>query len=76
MQSSALVCDESNCLPYGKELGLELSAGTKPFLIPKWPKRSALGPNSPHRNSRRFDVSAIAKGESVGIEWQARDLEN
>ena len=40
---SALVCNESNCLPYGKELGLELSVRTKkPFLIPKYAEKILL----------------------------------
>ena len=73
---SALVCNESNCLPYGKELGIELSAGTKTVLDPKMAEKILVSAQTrPTAIPEGSSVSALAKGESVGIEWQARDLE-
>ena len=73
---SALVCDESNCLPYGKELGLELSVGTRTVPDPAMGEKILSSAQTrPTEIPEGSSVSALAKGESVGIEWQARDLE-
>ena len=72
---SALVCNESNCLPYGKELSLELPVGKKTILVPEHVEKiSGSEKYRPGTTPKGTDVSGIAKGGSVGIEWQARDL--
>ena len=73
---SALVCNESNCLPYGKELSLELPVGEKTILVPDHVEKISVSEKyRPDTTPDGTDVSGIAKGGSVGIEWQARDLE-
>ena len=73
---SALVCNEFNCLPYGKELSLELPVGKKTVLVPDHVEKISVSEKyRPDTIPKGTDVSGIAKGGSVGIEWQARDLE-
>ena len=73
---SALVCDESNCLPYGKELRLELSVGTRTVPDPAMGEKILSSAQTrPTEIPEGSNVSAIAKGQSVGIEWQAQVLE-
>jgi len=73
---SALVCDESNCLPYGKELSLELPIGEKTVLFPDHVEKiSASEKHRPVVPPKGSKISGIVKGGSVGIEWQAPDLE-
>jgi DsbC/DsbD-like thiol-disulfide interchange protein/cytochrome c biogenesis protein CcdA len=72
---SALVCNEFNCLPYGKELSLELPIGEKTILVPDHVEKISVSEkHRPDTTPKGTDVSGIAKGGSVGIEWQARDL--
>jgi DsbC/DsbD-like thiol-disulfide interchange protein len=72
---SALVCNEFNCLPYGKELSLELPIGVKTVLDSKFVEKiSAAEKKHPVAMPSGSNVSALAKGESVGIEWQDQDL--
>ena len=72
---SALVCDESNCLPYGKELSLELPIGEKTVLVPDHVEKISSSekhrPTAPPENSK---ISGIVKGSSIGIEFQTPDL--
>ncbi len=73
---SALVCNEFNCLPYGKELSLELPIGVKTVLDSKFVEKiSAAEKKYPIAMPSGSNVSALAKGESVGIEWKDQDLE-
>jgi DsbC/DsbD-like thiol-disulfide interchange protein/cytochrome c biogenesis protein CcdA len=72
---SALVCNESNCLPYGKELSLELPIGKTTQLVPSRVEEISASekyrPTSPPKGSR---ISGIVKGGSIGIEFQDPDL--
>ena len=73
---SALVCNESNCLPYGKELSLKLPIGKETVLVPDHVEKISASekyrPTNPPKGSK---ISGIVKGGSVGIEWQASNLE-
>ena len=74
---SALVCNESYCLPYGKELSLELPIGEKTEIVPALAEKISSSekhrPTAPPENSK---ISGIVKGSSIGIEFQTPDLEN
>ena len=72
---SALVCNESNCLPYGKELSLKLPLGEKTELVPTLAEKISSSqkhrPIAPPKGSK---ISGIVKGSSIGIELQAPDF--
>ena len=73
---SALVCNESNCLPYKKELNLELPVGEKTELVPSLVQEISESLNSlPIPPSEGTRISGIAKGDTIGIEVQSPDVE-
>ena len=73
---SALVCNESNCLPYKKELNLELPVGEKTELVPSLVQEISESLNSlPIPPSEGARISGIAKGDTIGIEVQSPDVE-
>ena len=73
---SALVCNESNCLPYGKELSLKLPIGKETVLVPDHVEKISASekyrPTNPPKGSK---ISGKVTGGSVIIEWQASNLE-
>jgi len=73
---SALVCNESNCLPYGKELSLKLPIGKETVLVPDHVEKISASekyrPNNPPKGSK---ISGKVTGGYVIIEWQASNLE-
>lgn len=72
---SALVCNESNCLPYNKELRISLPVGAKTELVPLASKKisssSIHRPVTPPLSSK---ISGLARGNSIGLEFQAPTL--
>ncbi|MDC0156258.1 protein-disulfide reductase DsbD family protein [Verrucomicrobia bacterium] len=73
---SALVCNESNCLPYKKEINLELPVGEKTELVPSRVQEISESLNSlPVHPSEGVRISGIVKGDAIGIEVQSPDLE-
>ncbi len=73
---SALVCNESYCLPYGKELSLKLPVGEKTELVPTLAEKiSSSEKHRPTAAPKDSKISGIVKGSSIGIELQATDLE-
>jgi len=73
---SALVCNESNCLPYKKEINLELPVGEKTELVPSRVQEISESLNSlPVHPSEGVRISGIVKGDTIGIEVQSPDVE-
>lgn len=73
---SALVCDESNCLPYNKDLALELPVGEKTELVPSRVKEiTEFQKSLPVTLPDSARVSGIVKGDTIRIEVQGPDLE-
>jgi len=72
---SALVCNESNCLPYSKELKLDLPIGEKTVFAPDHVQIiSSVEKKRPSSIPEGSNVSGITKKGSIGIEWQAQGL--
>ena len=69
---SGLVCSETGCFPYGKEMSLDIPTGVKTELVAGLRERiSASEANRPVDPPEGSSVSMVVRDRIIGIEFQS-----